>query len=56
MLYEHIYRAMRFLAQQTLSPNEVCSVAVSLLYQNGIMPEDFVLDAHSLPAIARLNS
>ena len=54
-LYDYVCRAMPFPAPQSLSPNEVYSVVAWLLYQNGIIAEDLVLDAQSLPGISMLN-
>lgn len=50
-LYDYIHRAMPFSAPQSLSPNEVYSLVAWLLYQNDIIAEDTVMDAHSLPRI-----
>jgi cytochrome c len=46
---------MPFTAPQSLSPDEVYSVVAWLLYQNGIIAEDTVIDAHSLPGISMPN-
>jgi cytochrome c len=54
-LYDYIHRAMPFSAPQSLSPNEVYSVVAWLLYCNGIIAEDLVLDAQSLPSITMPN-
>ncbi|MDI3464881.1 MAG: Periplasmic sulfane dehydrogenase, diheme c-type cytochrome subunit SoxD [Nitrospira sp.] len=54
-LYDYVHRAMPFPAPQSLSPDEVYSVVAWLLYQNGIIAEDTVLDAHSLPGISMPN-
>jgi len=54
-LYDYVHRAMPFPAPQSLSPDEVYSVVAWLLYQNGIIAEDVVLDAHSLPGISMPN-
>jgi cytochrome c len=54
-LYDYVYRAMPFPAPQSLSSDEVYSVVAWLLYQNGIITEDTVLDAHSLPSIRMPN-
>ena len=51
-LYDYVHRAMPFPAPQSLSPNEVYSVVAWLLYQNGIIAEDVVVDARSLPGIS----
>lgn len=54
-LYDYVHRAMPFPAPQSLSPDEVYSVVAWLLYQNGIIAEDAVLDAKSLPAVSMPN-
>jgi len=54
-VYDYVHRAMPFPAPQSLSPEEVYSLVAWLLYQNGIVAEDTVLDAHSLPAIVMPN-
>lgn len=54
-LYDYVRRAMPFPAPQSLSPDEVYSVVAWLLYRNGIIAEDFVLDAQSLPGISMPN-
>ncbi len=54
-LYDYIRRAMPFPSPQSLSPNEVYSIVAWLLYRNGIIAEDVVLDAQSLPGISMPN-
>lgn len=54
-LYDYVYRAMPFTAPQSLSPEQVYAVVAWLLYQNGIIREDTVLDARSLPGIPMPN-
>ena len=54
-LYDYIHRAMPFDAPQSLTPEEVYSVTAWLLYQNGIIAEDAVIDASTLPAIQMPN-
>lgn len=54
-LYDYVYRAMPFPAPQSLSSDEVYSVVAWLLHQNGIITEDTVLDAQSLPGIRMPN-
>ena len=50
-LYDYINRAMPFDAPQSLTAEEVYSVTAWLLHQNGIIAEDVVIDAATLPAI-----
>lgn len=54
-LYDYVHRAMPFTSPQSLSPDEVYSVVAWLLYQNGIIAEDVVVDARSLPGISMPN-
>ena len=54
-LYDYIHRAMPFPAPQSLSSNDVYSLVAWLLYRNGIIAEDLILDAKSLPAISMPN-
>lgn len=54
-LYDYVHRAMPFPAPQSLSPDEIYSVVAWLLYRNGIIAEDVVVDAQSLPGISMPN-
>ena len=54
-LYDYIHRAMPFDAPQSLTPEEIYSVTAWLLHQNGIIAEDAVIDATTLPAIQMPN-
>lgn len=54
-LYDYIRRAMPFDAPQSLSADEVYSVVAWLLHQNGIIVEDIVTDARTLPQIRMPN-
>lgn len=54
-LYDHIYRAMPYTAPQSLTPEEVYSVVAWLLFRNGIVAEDAVMDAKTLPAVRMPN-
>lgn len=54
-LYDYIYRTMPYTAPQSLTPDEVYAVVAWLLYQNGIIPEDAVMDARSLPGVQMPN-
>lgn len=54
-LYDYIHRAMPFNAPQSLSPDQVYAVTAYVLYLNGIVPEDAVMDAASLPAVQMPN-
>ena len=50
-LYDYLRRAMPFNAPQSLTPDEVYALTAWLLQQNGIVAEDAILDARSLPRI-----
>jgi len=54
-LYDYINRAMPFNAPQSLTPDEIYSVTAWLLFQNGIIPEDTVIDARTLPLVRMPN-
>lgn len=54
-LYDYIYRAMPMTAPQSLTPDEIYSVIAWLLNQNGIIPEQAVIDANTLPRIQMPN-
>ena len=54
-LYDYIYRAMPYTTPQSLTPDEVYSLVAWLLYRNGIIAEDTVMDAGSLPAVSMPN-
>jgi cytochrome c len=54
-LFDYINRAMPWDAPQSLTGDEVYAVSAWLLQQNGIIPEDAVLDAHTLPSIRMPN-
>ena len=49
-LFDYVRRAMPFNAPQSLADEEVYSLVAYLLYLNGIVGADAVMDAHSLPA------
>ncbi|MEK7268351.1 MAG: cytochrome c [Nitrospirota bacterium] len=54
-LYDYIYRTMPFTAPQSLTPDQVYSVVAWLLYQNGIIPKDTVMDARTVRAVRMPN-
>jgi cytochrome c len=54
-LFDYIRRAMPYNAPQSLSADEVYAVSAWILNQNGIVPDDARLDAHSLAAIRMPN-
>lgn len=54
-LFDFVNRAMPFNAPQSLSPDQVYAVSAYVLYLNGLVAEDAVLDAASLPKVRMPN-
>lgn len=54
-VFDFINRAMPYNAPQSLTPDEVYSVTAYLLYLNGVVAADTVLDARTLPAVRMPN-
>jgi cytochrome c len=54
-LFDFIRRAMPFNAPESLNADQVYAVSAYVLSLNGIVPDDTVLDATSLPKIAMPN-
>jgi cytochrome c len=54
-IWDYINRGMPFAKEGTLKPNEVYALTAFLLYKNGVIPEEQVLDAQSLPQIKMPN-
>ncbi len=54
-LFDYVRRAMPFDAPQSLEPGEVYAVSAFVLYLNGILAADAVLDAKSLPLVKMPN-
>jgi len=54
-LFDYIHRAMPFSAPQSLTPDQVYAVSAYLLYLNGIVHEDAVMDARTLPQVQMPN-
>lgn len=54
-LYDYVYRAMPPTAPQSLKPDEVYAVSAWILAQNGIIQEDRVMDAATLPKVEMPN-
>jgi S-disulfanyl-L-cysteine oxidoreductase SoxD len=54
-IWDYINRGMPFGKEGSLKPNEVYALTAYLLYTNGIIPEDQVLDAKSLPQVKMPN-
>jgi S-disulfanyl-L-cysteine oxidoreductase SoxD len=54
-LFDFVHRAMPFNAPESLSADQVYAVSAYVLSLNGIVPDDTVLDATSLPKIVMPN-
>jgi mono/diheme cytochrome c family protein len=54
-LYDYVHRAMPFKQPGTLTPNQVYAVSAFILYLNGIIGENTVMDARSLPQVKMPN-
>jgi mono/diheme cytochrome c family protein len=54
-IFDYIRRAMPYLQPQSLSDNETYALTAYLLYLNGIIDQDEVMDADSLPAVEMPN-
>src|SRR3954452_23897908 len=54
-LFDYIRRAMPADKPQSLSPDEVYALCAYLLYLNGIVEEDAVMDADTLPKVVMPN-
>ena len=50
-LYDYIHRAMPQLTPGSLTPDEVYSLVAFLLHANGLIPEDAVMNAETLPLV-----
>ena len=50
-VYDYVYRTMPFGTPGTLAPGEVYSLVAVLLFMNGIVPEDAVSNAQTLPMV-----
>jgi len=54
-MWDYINRAMPLNKQGTLKPDEVYALVAYLLFKNGVIPEDQVLDQKSLPKVKMPN-
>ncbi|HEX9869903.1 MAG TPA: cytochrome c [Candidatus Tectomicrobia bacterium] len=54
-IYDYLYRAMPLYAPGSLPPHEVYALTAYLLFRNGIVGEDAVIDAQTLPKIRMPN-
>ena len=55
-LFDYIRRAMPFYAPKSLSDDEVYAVTAYILFMNGVIKEDMVLDAATLPQVVMPNT
>jgi S-disulfanyl-L-cysteine oxidoreductase SoxD len=55
-VFDYVRRAMPYLQPQSLGDDEVYAVTAYLLHLNGIIGEDFVADASTLPRVAMPNA
>jgi hypothetical protein len=56
VIWDYINRGMPLGKEGTLKPDEVYALTAFLLYKNGVIHEDDVMDARSLPKVAMPNS
>ena len=54
-LWDYIRRGMPFGREGSLKPDEVYSIVAFLLYKNGVIQEDEVMDNQSLPKVKMPN-
>ena len=54
-IWDYINRAMPLTKEGTLKPNEVYALTAYILFKNGIIKEDEVMDAQSLPKVKMPN-
>ncbi len=54
-LFDYVYRAMPFVAPQSLTPGQVYAVTAWILFQNGVWEKDAVLDRETLPGVRMLH-
>jgi len=54
-IWDYINRGMPFGKEGSLKPDEVYALTAFLLYKNGVIPEDQIVDAQSLPQIKMPN-
>ena len=55
VIWDYINRGMPFGKEGSLKPDEVYAITAFLLAKNGIIPDDQVVDAKSLPQIKMPN-
>lgn len=54
-LWDYINRGMPFSKEGSLQPDEVYAITAFLLFKNGVIPEDQVLDQQTLPQVKMPN-
>lgn len=54
-LFDYIYRAMPFVAPQSLTSDQVYAVTTWILFENGLVDKDAVLDRETLPKVRMLH-
>jgi len=54
-IWDYINRAMPLSKEGTLKPNEVYALTAFILFKNGVIKEDEVMDAQSLPKVKMPN-
>ena len=54
-IWDYINRGMPLSQEGSLKPNEVYALTAFLLYKNGVIGEDDVLDAQTLPQVKMPN-
>lgn len=55
IMWDYINRGMPFGAEGSLKPDEVYAITAYLLFKNGVIKEDDVMDAQSLPQVKMPN-
>lgn len=55
VMWDFINRAMPFAQEGSLKPDEVYALTAFLLYKNGVIQEDYVLDQTTLPQVKMPN-
>jgi S-disulfanyl-L-cysteine oxidoreductase SoxD len=55
VMWDYINRGMPLGKEQTLKPDEVYALTAFLLFKNGVIKEDDVMDAQSLPKVVMPN-
>src|SRR5579862_171601 len=55
VIWDYINRGMPFSKEGSLKPDEVYAVTAFLLFKNGVIKEDDILDAQSLPQVKMPN-